>query len=133
MAFKYRIAALVVLLPLSACAWVKLTPAGEAVRVARADEDLSGCTRRGEIGVSVKDRLGPIERNHIKVIDELEMLARNEAVGLNANTIQPKAPPDDGEQRFLAYVCGAAASSAATTAPTPAADDGAQTYPVQER
>ena len=29
MAFKYRIAALVVLLPLSACAWVKLTPAAD--------------------------------------------------------------------------------------------------------
>lgn len=130
---KTPFAALLVMLPLTACTWVTMTPAGQSVRVARADEDLSGCTRRGEIGVSVKDRLGPIERNHIKVIDELEMLARNEAVGLNANTVQPKAAPDDGEQRFLAYVCGAAASSAATTAPTPAADDGAQTYPVQER
>jgi len=127
------IAALISILPLAACTWVTMTPAGEAVRVARADEDLAACTRRGEIGVSVKDRLGPIERNRIKVIDELEMLARNEAVGLNANVIQPKAPPDDGEQRFLAYVCGATASPAAAATPAPTADDGAQTYPVQER
>lgn len=130
---KTHLAALVLILPLAACAWVKLTPAGEAVRVARADEDLSACTRRGEIGVTVKDRLGPIERDHIKVIDELEMLARNEAVGLGANTIQPKAPPEDGDQRFLAYVCGAAAGAAAVTAPPPATVDGAQTYPVRER
>lgn len=132
MNLKSLLSTLLVMLPLAACTWVTMTPAGEAVRVARADEDLAGCTRRGEIAVSVKDRLGPIERNHIKVIDELEMLARNEAVGLDANIIQPKAPPEDGEQRFLAYVCGAAHSPASAT-PTPAADEGAQTYPVQQR
>lgn len=132
MNLKSLLSTLIVILPLAACTWVTMTPAGEAVRVARADEDLAGCTRRGEIAVSVKDRLGPIERNHIKVIDELEMLARNEAVGLNANIIQPKAPPEDGAQRFLAYVCGAAPGPASAT-PTPAADDGAQTYPVQQR
>lgn len=132
MNLKSLLSTLVVIVPLAACTWVTMTPAGEAVRVARADEDLGGCTRRGEIAVSVKDRLGPIERNHIKVIDELEMLARNEAVGLDANIIQPKAPPEDGEQRFIAYVCGAARSPASAT-PTPAADDGAQTYPVQQR
>ncbi len=130
---KTPFAALLVMLPLTACTWVTMTPAGQSVRVARADEDLSGCTRRGEIGVSVKDRLGPIERNHIKVIDELEMLARNEAVGLNANTVQPKAAPDDGEQRFLAYACGVTPANTAVAAPPPQADDGAQTYPVQER
>lgn len=130
---KTHLAALFLTLPLAACAWVKLTPAGEAVRVARADEDLAACTRRGEIGVSVKDQVGPIKRDHIKVIDELEMLARNEAVGLGANTIQPKAPPLDGDQRFLAYVCGEAAGAAAVAKPTPAADDGAQTFPVHDR
>lgn len=114
---------------LAACTWVKLTPGGEAIRVARAGEDLSACTRRGEVAASVKDRLGPIERNRIKVIDELEMLARNEAVGLGADTIQAKSAPEDGEQHFLAYVCK---SAAARPAPVAEPTDTAETYPMRE-
>ena len=115
---------------LVACTWVKLTPAGEAIRVARAGEDLSACTRRGEMAVSVKDRLGPIERDRIKVIDELEMLARNEAVGLGADTIQAKSAPENGEQRYYAFTCkGTVAKPTAVDVP---ADDAAETYPVHD-
>ena len=77
------------------CTWVKMGPGAAEVRVARADENLSSCVRRGEVSVSVKDRLGPVERNDIKVRDELETLARNEAPGMGADTIQPKTPPVD--------------------------------------
>jgi hypothetical protein len=75
--------------------------------VLRADQDITACEKRGEIVVSVKDRLGPYERNEIRIIDELETLARNEAPGLGADTVQPLGPPKDGEQRWTALRCSA--------------------------
>ena len=91
------VVALAALLP--ACTFVKMGPG--------ADQDISACTRRGEIEVSVKDRLGPYERNEIRIIDELETLARNEAPGLGADTVQPLGAPKDGEQRWVALRCSA--------------------------
>ena len=66
----------------------------------------AGCEKRGEVEVSVKDRLGPYERNSLRVHEELETLARNEAPGLNADTVQPLAAPGDGAQRYAAWRCG---------------------------
>jgi hypothetical protein len=95
-------------LALSACTFVKMGPGADRVRVLRADQDVSHCQKRGEVEVSVKDRLGPYERDEIRVIDELETLARNEAPDLGADTIQPMGPPKDGEQRFRALRCSGA-------------------------
>ena len=63
-------------------------------------------TKRGEVAVSVKDRLGPYERSEARVRDELETLARNEAPGLGADRISPLSPVDDGEQRWALWRCG---------------------------
>jgi hypothetical protein len=97
---------LAVALLLPACTFVKMGPGADRVRVLRADQDTAACEKRGEIEVSVKDRLGPYERNEIRIIDELETLARNEAPGLGADTVQPLGPPKDGEQRWRALRCG---------------------------
>jgi hypothetical protein len=91
---------------LPACTFVKMGPGADQVRVLRADQDVSACEKRGEVAVSVKDRLGPYQRDEIRVIDELETLARNEAPGLGADTVQPIGPPADGEQRWRALHCG---------------------------
>ena len=118
------------LVPLaSACTWVKMAPGGAEVRVARAGLDMGACERRGEISVSVKNRLGPYERNDIKVRDELETLARNEAPGLQADTVQPKGEPADGEQRFLAFRCGSARPGASTA---PAATEQGTVNPIRD-
>ena len=90
---------LIATLAVSACTFVKMGPG--------ADQDTSGCVVRGEVEVSVKDRLGPYQRDEIRIIDELETLARNEAPGLGADTVQPLAPPKDGEQRWRALRCSA--------------------------
>lgn len=120
------------LLPLaSACTWVKMAPGGADVRVARAGQDMSVCEKRGEVSVSVKNRLGPYERNDIKVRDELEILARNEAPGLQADTVQPKGEPVDGEQRFLAFRCGSARPGAVSGA-QPAAGDAGTVNPIED-
>jgi hypothetical protein len=93
---------------LTACTFVQIQPGGQTIRVVAQGQALT-CEKRGEIGVSVKDRLGPLERNDLKVRDELEVLARNEAPGLGADTVQPLGEPMDGEQRWAAYRCGGAA------------------------
>jgi hypothetical protein len=103
----------------SACTFVKMGPGADDVRVVAAGQLPAGCEKRGEVEVSVKDRLGPYERDALRVRDELETLARNEAPGLSADTIQPKGPPLDGAQRWLAFRCGTARAAA------PWADDAA--------
>lgn len=91
-------------LALSACTWVHMAPGAAAVRVASSPP--AGCEKRGEVEVSVKHSIAFIERNPIKVRDELETLARNEAPGLQADTIHPLDDPSGGHQRFAAWRCG---------------------------
>ena len=55
--------------------------------------------------MSVKDRIGPYERGGATVRDELETLARNEALTLHADSVQPVAEPADGQQHWIAYGC----------------------------
>src|SRR4249919_3686684 len=100
----------------SGCSFVEMGPGAEAVSVVGPGQLPAGCVKRGEVEVSVKDKFGPYSRDELRVKDELEVLARNEAPGLDADTIQAKGPPADGEQRFLAFRCGTAGA-----APVPAA------------
>lgn len=97
------IACVVALGMLAGCTWVHMAPGADRVRVV-ADAP-AGCEQRGEIEVSVKDSLLYYKRNPLKVRDELETLARNEAPGIGADTVQPVAPPVSGEQRFIAWRC----------------------------
>lgn len=121
------------------CAWVKLEPQGSVIRVARTGEDLSSCQRAGEITVSVRDRVGFYERDALKVRDELETMARNEAGSLQADTLQALGPPVDGEQRFVGYRCGTrvgavapAAAPVATPAAAPRIEDRSESPAVAE-
>jgi hypothetical protein len=123
---------------LSGCTWVKMEPQGARVRVAQAGDDVSACTRRGEVGVSVRDKVGLYQRNDLKVRDELETMARNEAASLDADTVQPVNQPSAGEQKFIAYACGRHVPTARAVPPRetrPAPDgprqaDEAETFPV---
>jgi len=93
-------------LPLAACSWgIKLDSGGEKVRTAW-NGDVAGCRDVGKVTVSVLDHVGPMDRNGIKVRDELEVMARNEAASLGADTIKPLGDPRDGEQGWAAYHCG---------------------------
>ena len=94
-----------ILLPLSACTWVHMAPGASAVRVLAAGPAPANCENRGEVEVSVKDALGPYERNPLRVRDELETLARNEAPGLGGDSVQPLDGPEDGRQRYTVWRC----------------------------
>ncbi len=88
----------------SGCTWVHMAPGASAVKVVTGPP--AGCEKRGEISVSVKDSIAFYQRNDLRVREELETLARNEAPGLGADTVQPLTEPADGEQRFTAWRCG---------------------------
>lgn len=123
---------------LSACTWgITLDDAGKAVRTAW-NGDVSQCQDLGKVTVSVMDHVGPVDRNDIKVRDELEVMARNEAAKMNADTIKPLAEPSDGSQPWGAYRCGSAGAPAGSNAPANAASApqtvpaaGFQTYPIK--
>ena len=89
---------------LSACTFVHMAPGASTVKVLASAP--TACEKRGEVEVSVKDRLGPYERSEAQVRDELETLARNEAPGVGADSISPLTPPRDGEQRWAMWRCG---------------------------
>ena len=82
-----------------------MAPEASGVRVIAAGAAPADCEKRGEVSVSVKDSVAFYERNALRVRDELETLARNEAPGIQANTVQPLGDPADGSQRFAAYRC----------------------------
>jgi hypothetical protein len=127
--FGALVAAAATLTALPACTWVKPSSGGEAVHVVY-DGNVSGCRDVGSISVSVADKVAFYHRPDLKVRDELETLARNQAAGIPADTIKPTSEPKDGGQNFQAYVCGGVHVRQRDAAP-PAKDD-AQTFPIKE-
>ena len=126
---------------LGACTYgITLDDAGKGVRTAWTG-DLSSCRDLGKVTVSVMDHVGPVNRNDIKVRDELEVMARNEAAKMHADTIKPLSEPTDGSQPWGAYQCGnaqlapanrPAGNTANPAAPNPqTAPGGFETYPVK--
>ena len=120
---------------LGACSWgIKLDSAGEKVRVAWNGAP-TGCKDAGKVTVSVLDHMGPVDRNNLKVRDELEIMARNEAAGLGADTIRPLGEPHDGAQSWGAYTCGAVVRVPVRRdgqTPPPPPGEAVETYPVKD-
>ncbi|MDQ2971710.1 MAG: DUF4156 domain-containing protein [Rhodanobacteraceae bacterium] len=85
---------------------------GQNVRTAW-NGGMSGCRDVGKVTVSVLSRIGPVDRNDIKVRDELEVMARNQAAQMHADTIVPLGEPKDGEQSWEGYACGNVVPAAA--------------------
>ena len=129
---KSVLSILVISLPLAACSWgIRLDAGGQKVRTAWND-DVSACRSVGSVTVSVLDHVGPLDRNGLKVRDELEVMARNEAVGLGADTIKPKGDPRDGQQSWAAYHCGTQAANRPPTRIEQRDASGAvETYPIK--
>ena len=56
--------------------------------------------------MSVKESIAFYDRNRLRVRDELETLARNEAPGMGGDTVQPLDSYEDGTQRYAVWRCG---------------------------
>ena len=91
-------------LSISACSWVKLTPEGESVRVA-SKEDITACKKIGKTTVSLKAKIAGINRNKKKIEAELKLLAKNSAASMGGNTVLPVSKTENGEKTFEVYEC----------------------------
>jgi len=92
------------LLVTSGCTWVNENTAGRDVTITALDQ-VANCTQVGTITANVKHKLGFIPRSDNKVTRELQVLARNEAVILRANTIVADGPHKEGKQNYRAFSC----------------------------
>lgn len=90
----------------TACTWVTLTDEGKGVRVVTMDH-VKTCTQKGQVQVSLKDKIAGFDRDEEKVRQELETLARNSAIDLEGDSIVPISGVKDGKQTFAVYQCGA--------------------------
>ena len=89
---------------LAGCSLTQMTPEAQRVQVVATPP--SGCTPAGRIEVSATSGFSVVKRNPLRVKDELETLARQEAAKIAANTINPReAPSADGHQSFEAWRC----------------------------
>jgi len=100
---KWGLPVLLGLFATMSCTWVKVSEAGADVLILPADR-VSHCKRVGEVNTSVKDDVLGIGRKQKKVGTELDALARNEAVSLEANTLV-RLSIEDGRGSYAAYRC----------------------------
>lgn len=101
---KLFLIVMIAVLSLSSCTWVNENTAGREVVITAIDQ-VSNCTQIGTITVNVKHKLGFIPRSRDKVTRELQVLARNEAITLGANTIVANGAPVAGKQSYRAFNC----------------------------
>lgn len=95
------LAAAVALTP--ACTWVKVSPEAQQVVVLPASR-VGACTRIGVISTTVKAVVMGIPRDATKVRNELDDLARQQAVSLGANTVVRQSVVN-GKGSYAAYNC----------------------------
>ncbi len=98
------LAMLTILGPTLGCNWVPLTSEGENVRVLQASA-VTDCQKVGKVSSKTSDRILIFARTDRKIREELESLARNEAVDLNGDAIVPIGTEADGRQSFEVYRC----------------------------
>ncbi|MGD9661599.1 MAG: DUF4156 domain-containing protein [Porticoccaceae bacterium] len=87
----------------SGCSMVKVSEAGKRVAMLTNDQ-VAGCTRVGSVSTSVLDNVIGIPRNDKKIQTELDRLARDQAVLMNANTLV-RMSIIDGQGSYVAYNC----------------------------
>src|SRR5688572_18059805 len=90
------------LLLLTSCTYVRLTPAGQNVAILQPNE-VTACTSVGTTTVEVLDKI-IVNRKFEKVEEELRILARNRAA-TRGDALVAAGPMVRGEQTFNVYRC----------------------------
>ena len=88
---------------LSACSTMKLSTAGEKVRILDPSE-VDSCRELGKTNNSVTARV-VIERPAETIAKELRIMARNSAARMGGDTIVPLTVIEAGQQGFVVYKC----------------------------
>jgi len=87
------------------CTWVKLTSPGEGVRVGTRAQ-VAACERLGATHAKTSTKVAFFSRSQMKVDQEIESLARNEAADMGGNTIVAQGPTSsEGRRSFDVYRC----------------------------
>lgn len=98
-----RLLTVAALLATTACTWVKVPPEAQQVIVMPASR-VGDCQRIGTVSSSVKATILTIPRDGNKVRNELDDLARQQAVPMGANTLVRQSV-SDGKGHYVAYLC----------------------------
>lgn len=85
------------------CSWVKVSEAGKQVAILPQSR-VADCIRIGSISTSVKDDIAGIDRSQEKVKTELDRLAQDQAVLMNANSLV-RMSIQGGKGSYVAYDC----------------------------
>lgn len=124
---------LIVLCCLAALAgcWVTPSPVSKNVAVVNGVQ-VAHCRLVGKADLSVPDKLGTLQRVSDDMENDLQTLARNQAINVGGDTVAPLSVQDGGKQSWGYYACGPgalAAAAAATSSAAPAAATGVKTLP----
>jgi len=111
--------------------WVTPSPVSKNVAVVNGVQ-VAQCRLVGKADLSVPDKLGTLQRVPDDMENDLQTLAKNQAINAGGDTVAPLSVQDGGKQSWGYYACGPgalAAAAAATTAASPAAVTGVKTLP----
>lgn len=89
---------------ISGCSFVELKPDADTVKILTT-EQAANCKSVGTATTKVIDEVMLISRNEETMAEELEILARNEAIKSGANAIVPVSDIEEGQRTFKVYVC----------------------------
>jgi len=89
---------------LSGCSWVQLEDGAERVNLV-SESQAAECEQLGRTQVQVAHRVGFIPRNEAAIQENLDDMARNQAVQMGGDTIAALDEAEEGRQRFGIYRC----------------------------
>ncbi len=88
----------------AACSWIKPSVGSHSVALATQHE-VAGCTKKGVTTSKTLSKFFFIPRGQDKMYSELVMLAKNEAVIMEGDTIVPQPTSAPGTLVFAVYAC----------------------------
>lgn len=94
--------AMITLSLLNACSFVDTIPGAELVILSN---DLASCEKVGQTTVKVLDNIIGIDRSETAISEELQMLAQNSAIKMNANAIWPVTEITEGSRTYHILRC----------------------------
>lgn len=90
---------------LSACSWVEISEEGKKVSVVKSF-NVEGCKKLGQTVSQVRHTsIGGMERDKEQVVQELTVLAQNQAAKMGGDSVVAKDDYDTGFMSFEIYKC----------------------------
>jgi hypothetical protein len=88
----------------TACTLVEPAPGSEAIKVT-SQEQVSGCDLLGQANTQVLDKVWFVERSEEPIAENLDTLAKNEAVRMGGNALVAAGEIKEGRRSYNVYKC----------------------------